>query len=183
VALFVGEDPRESPWRDFDMLRKGLAALRDSLGEKLLLLALGGKATEEEEGGRVRVLPYADNPADVVRLYRAADVYVHCARDDTFPTAVLEAMACGLPVAGTRAGGLPEQVAEGETGFLVQPGDHGALARVLLRIARDRELAARLGDAASRRIRENFTVERMLNSYRDWYAEIAGDFVAKGGKP
>ncbi|MFZ5427679.1 MAG: glycosyltransferase [Thermodesulfobacteriota bacterium] len=182
VALFVGEDPRESPWRDFDMLRKGFASLRESLGDKLLLLALGGKAPEEEEGGRVRVLPYADSPSVVARLYRAADVYVHCARDDTFPTAVLEAMACGLPVAGTRAGGLPEQVAEGETGFLVPPGDHRALARVLLRIARDRELADRLGDAAARRVRENFTLERMLNSYRDWYAEISGDFEAKGGK-
>jgi glycosyltransferase involved in cell wall biosynthesis len=52
----------------------------------------------------------------------------------------------------------------------------------LLRIARDRELADRLGDAAARRVRENFTLERMLNSYRDWYAEISGDFEAKGGK-
>lgn len=183
VVLFVGEDPRDSPWRDFDMLRRTFDQLREKLGERLLLLALGGREAGEEGEGGIRVLPYADDPADVVRCYRAADVYAHCARDDTFPTTVLEAMACGLPVVGTCAGGLPEQVEHGVTGWLVAAGDHKALARVLLRMESDGDLAARFGDAALCRVRDNFTVEHMLNRYRGWYAEIAEEFAARGTRP
>lgn len=73
------------------------------------------------------------------------------------PVGVLEAGASGLPVVATRHAGIPDVVLEGETGLLVEERDVSAMAERMLRLARDPELAARMGRAARRRVAENFS--------------------------
>src|SRR5206468_11016146 len=65
---------------------------------------------------------------DVPRLLAAADVYVHPSLFEALPTSLLEAMATGLPVVATRVGGVPEIVAHGRTGLLVEAGRPDELA-------------------------------------------------------
>ena len=81
----------------------------------------------------------------------------------------LEAMACGTPVVASRVGGLAEVVQDGETGFLVPPGDVPALRDRLDQLLRDPALARRLGDNARARVLEHFTwarvAERCLAAY------------------
>jgi len=83
--------------------------------------------------------------------------------------AALEAMASGTPVVASRTGGLAEVVADGETGFLVPPGDTRALADRLARLTSDRRLAARLGANARDLVVQQFTwracAERCLAAY------------------
>ena len=72
------------------------------------------------------------------------------------PVALMEAMAAGVPVVSTRLSGIPELVADGESGLLVPEGDPGALAAAMERIARDPPLAARLAEGARRAVAERF---------------------------
>lgn len=77
---------------------------------------------------------------------------------DMLPTVITEAMFSQLPVLSSRVAGVPEQVLDGETGFLTAPGDVVALAAALVRLANEEGLAARMGEAGGRRARENFAL-------------------------
>jgi glycosyltransferase involved in cell wall biosynthesis len=90
-----------------------------------------------------------------------ADLFVHSSRWEGFGLVLLEAMLAGLPVAATRVSAVPEVVADGETGLLVEPGDAPALAAALDELLADRTLRARLGAAGLERARRRFSVARM----------------------
>jgi phosphatidylinositol alpha 1,6-mannosyltransferase len=89
---------------------------------------------------------------DLARIYASLDVFVHTGPFETFGQTVQEAAASGLPVIAPAAGGPLDLVAEGVTGYLVPPGDPGALAAAVEALAGDPELRARLGAAARRRV-------------------------------
>ena len=78
---------------------------------------------------------------------------------DNLPSVIMEAMASGLPIISTVIGGIPEMVIEGETGYLVQPGDAGALASTIEKVIGDRSLAQRLGEAGYERAERLFSIE------------------------
>ena len=78
---------------------------------------------------------------------------------DNLPTVIMEAMATALPVISTDIGGIPEMVVENETGFLVRPGDTGALARAVEKMIDDRQLAQRLGRGGYERVQHLFSIE------------------------
>jgi glycosyltransferase involved in cell wall biosynthesis/2-polyprenyl-3-methyl-5-hydroxy-6-metoxy-1,4-benzoquinol methylase len=79
-----------------------------------------------------------------------------------FGLVLLEAMAAGRPVVASAVGPIPEVVADGESGLLVEPGNPRALAEALLRLLEDPELAARLGETGRRRVAERFSLDRMV---------------------
>jgi glycosyltransferase involved in cell wall biosynthesis len=83
----------------------------------------------------------------IATLYREADILVNPSRVDNMPNSVLEALACGLPVVSTRAGGVPYLVRDGVSALLVDAGDAEAMAEAILRLLRDAELAERLATA------------------------------------
>jgi glycosyltransferase involved in cell wall biosynthesis len=90
--------------------------------------------------------------AGVLEALQACDLHLTMAREDNLPNTVMEALACGLPVVATRAGGPPEMVADGASGWLVDVDDAPAAAATLVRLAEDPDLvraAARLGRATA----------------------------------
>jgi glycosyltransferase involved in cell wall biosynthesis len=115
-------------------------------------LVIGGDGPDGEDlrrlaaelaPGRVRFLGWVTGPEALAPLYNAAECLVLPSRSEGFPTVVGEAMACGTPVLASRVGGVPELVVEGETGWLIPPGDDAALAAALSRVlARPKEAAA-----------------------------------------
>jgi glycosyltransferase involved in cell wall biosynthesis len=98
---------------------------------------------------------------DVPELMAAADAFVHSARWEGFGLVLLEAMRAGLPIVSTAVGAIPEVVADGETGLLVEPDDPGALAHAILRLAQEPGLAAAAGRAGYARLRSDFDPARM----------------------
>ncbi len=82
---------------------------------------------------------------------------------DNLPTVIMEAMATGLPVISTNIGGIPEMVVQNETGFLVRPGDAGALAGAIEKVIDDRLLAQRLGEAGYERAQRLFSIEKNVH--------------------
>ena len=100
------------------------------------------------------------------RLFAQHSVEARSGDCEGTPVSVQEAGAAGLPVVSTRHAGIPEVVAEGETGLLVDEGDVEGMARQMLRLLRDPALAARLGAAGRRRVREHFSSARCVE--RQW---------------
>jgi glycosyltransferase involved in cell wall biosynthesis len=100
--------------------------------------------------------------------------YALCLPSDSegMPNAVLEAMAAGLPVAATRVGGVPQLVADGVTGWLVEPGDLDGLAAALRRLLDDPAAARRMGQAGRQRAQADFStsavVPRLEAFYHGW---------------
>jgi glycosyltransferase involved in cell wall biosynthesis len=88
--------------------------------------------------------------------------------------ALIDAMAASKAAVATAAGGIPEVLVDGETGFLVPPRDAAAMAEKLIVLLKDAQLRARMGEAALRRARDRFTVERMVNEIAAVYERLAG---------
>jgi len=112
---------------------------------------------------RVSFLGGVAEPA-LSALYTASDIFVMPARQigadvEGFGLVFLEANAFGKPVVGGRSGGVPEAVADGETGILVPPDDPAALAEVVTRLLKNPDLATRLGARGRERAREEFRWE------------------------
>jgi len=89
-------------------------------------------------------------------LYASADVFVHGTRYEGSSLVTLEAMAHGLPVVATRAGGIPDKVADFQTGRLVDPGDVMGMARAMADIAQNAALRESMGSRGRERAREGF---------------------------
>jgi colanic acid/amylovoran biosynthesis glycosyltransferase len=98
-----------------------------------------------------------------------ADVYFHPAVAEGISNAVIEAMAAGLPVVATRAGGMDEAISHDEDGLLVPTRDWRAMARALEELARDPERRTRLGRAASAKVRERFSASRHSREFFELY--------------
>jgi Glycosyl transferases group 1 len=92
------------------------------------------------------------DPDDLARFYAAADLFVWPAVNEAYGMAILEAEAAGLPVVAGRTGGVPDIVADGESGLLVRPEDDVGFAAAVGRLLEDPELCRRLGQAAAARV-------------------------------
>jgi glycosyltransferase involved in cell wall biosynthesis len=122
-------------------------------------------------GHRLRFLGARD---DIPELARALDVAVLCSRPvvETLPLTLLEAAASGVPVVSTEVGSVRDLVAEGETGFLVPPGDAAALAERIGRLLSDEPMRAAMGRAARARALQRFRLDEMVRAYERLFLEV-----------
>jgi glycosyltransferase involved in cell wall biosynthesis len=111
--------------------------------------------------------------ADVPSFLGKIDIAVLPSRAEGMSNAVLEYMAAGRAIVATDVGANRHLLADGTCGLLVPPGDPAALAKALRRLLRDRDLASRLGEAARRRAREQFSREAMVRRFEDFYVNLA----------
>ena len=113
------------------------------------------------------------------KLFRDATAFVMPSVYEPLGVAIIEAMAYALPCIGSTAGAMPELIADGVTGFLVDPGDDAALEEGMRRLADDSALATRLGEAGHERYRRSFTwdsvAERMLAAINGRRGAAGGD--------
>jgi glycosyltransferase involved in cell wall biosynthesis len=164
--------------------------LRD---RQLLLVALGGEGEVTRLGNaELRFVPYESEAERVAAYYQAADLYLHAANADTFPTTILEALSVGRPVIATAVGGIPEQLrsltgapgswtgaaegAETATGVLVAAHDAAGMAAAAAALLADDELRARLGRNAAQDAAVRFRLDEQLDATLDWYAEAIRDW-------
>jgi glycosyltransferase involved in cell wall biosynthesis len=118
--------------------------------------------------------------ADVPELMKDFDVFALSSIQEGLCTSLVDAMAAAKPAVATAVGGVPEVVADGETGFLVPPRDHPALAEKIVRLLTDEPLRRRMGEAGLARARRLFTVERMVEQTAAVYERLGGRSLAAG---
>lgn len=109
---------------------------------------------------------------NVAEYLAAADLYLQASETESFGLSVLEAMACGVPVVSTAVGGVPEVVADGETGYLARPGDEATLADAAVRLLRKPKLHRRFARAARARAMDRFAPEPVVSLYEAVYARV-----------
>jgi glycosyltransferase involved in cell wall biosynthesis len=146
----------------------GDGPLRKELEERLLkqnLLERIHFAGEQSQGYVLRALRNCD-------IFVLASTVDERGASDIFPTVIAEAMASGKPVISTTVAGIPELVANGETGILVPRDDAGALTDAMERIARDQKLRADFGRAGRLRIEQNFTIERTIGPLLERFSSL-----------
>ncbi len=99
----------------------------------------------------------------IAERYAAADVLVNPSLSEAFGMSLAEAMAAGLPCVATRVGGMPEVMAEDETGLLVPPDDPAALAAALIELLNDADRRRTMGEAGRVRARQRFCWDRIAD--------------------
>ncbi|MDZ7698237.1 MAG: glycosyltransferase [Deltaproteobacteria bacterium] len=109
---------------------------------------------------------------DVPELLAAADILALSSHEEGFSNVILEAMASGLPMVATDVGGNKEAVIDGVTGWLVPPKNPTAMADRIVDLLSDKERAVRWGKRGQDRVKEIFTVEKMVENYEDLYRTI-----------
>jgi glycosyltransferase involved in cell wall biosynthesis len=177
-ALAAHKDP-------VTLVRGAAVVLRERPAARLLLVGDGPLRGEIERearalgvADRVVLAGFRDDAIDCLSLL---DVFAVTSRLEGLNTTVLDAMALGLPIVATRAGGIPEIVADNECGVLVPPGDPEALARALVLLLEDRQRAERFGAAARERSR-SFTEERMVSETERVYRDVLAARAAASGR-
>lgn len=155
VSLLIGNDWKK---KGLDTLLKAVASLIDL---PLSVLVVGRddpnfyRPLLDQLALRDRVR-FEKPSADVLSFYAAADLYVGPSLEDAFNLPMLEAMACGLPVIASVQAGASENVRDNETGLLLlDPRDPVQLVQLIRRLFDDVELRRRIGEAASRYVRDN----------------------------
>ncbi|MCI0370869.1 MAG: N-acetyl-alpha-D-glucosaminyl L-malate synthase BshA [candidate division NC10 bacterium] len=164
------------------------AAVRRRLPAKLLLVGDGverpAATSLAQELGVAGDVLFLSRQEDVPRLLLAGDVFLLPSEEESFGLAALEAQSCGLPVIATRVGGLPEVVADGETGYLFPVGSVQAMAEAAVALLQDAERLQKMGEAARRRALVHFDASLIVPRYEAFYAAVLAERRATpGGRP
>ena len=183
IIAFAGNGIRNNMFKDYKSFRAAIEHVAAGWsGDPLIFLAMGEEGAEERIGPvRLVFVPFNPNLAAFAQYLQASDVYVHPARADTFPNSVIEALACGTPVVASAVGGIPEQIEDARTGFLVAPGDPRNLAERVDLLLRDGRLRRRMGAAAAEIARRRFDLRQQAAVNLAWYEyilESRGDEMA-----
>lgn len=174
MLLHVGYSTKSSQTRDYALIEAAVKIVSERLlNERIVLVCLGEEQQTEYIGrAEIQFVSYQKDASMVAQYFQASDIYLHPAKVDNFPTVILEALACGTPVVATAVGGIPEQVKNGVTGFLVPSGDVEAMAEHIMTLLTDDLLYRQISLNAAQDARERFDLNRQVDSYVEWYQTI-----------
>ncbi len=105
-------------------------------------------------------------------LLKEADIYILPSYQEGLPISILEAISAGLPIISTPVGGIPDAVADGENGYLIEPGDFKALASKILLLSEDYNLWKKLSRRSSEIAKQKFHMPRIESELADLYNQL-----------
>ncbi len=161
--LFEAIARERAAWRDWQVIVVGDGPYRDRLDARLAALGLAAE------------IRFAGQQEDVVPWLQALDIFaLPSFGEEGVPQAVMQAMACGLPVVSTPVGAITEAVTADVTGLIVPARDAAALAAALAVLREDAALRARFGVAGRARAERDFGLDRMLDAMEAVFARVLG---------
>ncbi|MCX8045198.1 MAG: glycosyltransferase family 4 protein [Desulfobacterota bacterium] len=177
IILYAG---RLSPEKGVAFLVRAFATLAPHIPAQLFIVGDGPEKkhlesiiVEQGLSNRVCLIPAVEH---LVPLLHSADVFVLPSLFEGLSNALLEAMACGLPVIATRVAGNQEVIRDGENGMLVPAQDSDALAAAIAFLCTQPEHAQRLGCAAVTTVRTHYNLDRIVVHYMQLYRELVNCF-------
>jgi glycosyltransferase involved in cell wall biosynthesis len=161
----------QDPQKGFAMVREALYAV-DPKGLELTLVGLNSSWAIQQlhSGFQTRDLGYVADRERLAQLYAESDIFLVASPAENFPCVILEAMASGCCVVATPSGGIVEQIADGQTGFLGSAISGEALAEALGRALKSRADLHDFGLRARREVVEKFSEDQMIESHQRVYA-------------
>jgi glycosyltransferase involved in cell wall biosynthesis len=169
--LFVGGDLER---KGGDLLLRVFARLHNEIGDRRVELHLVTHAEVPPAPGVTVHCGLEPNSAELMALYHRSDVFCLPTRGDCLPMVLSEAGAAGLPLVSTAVAAIPEIVRDDETGLIVPIDDENALLHTLRRLVDDASLRRRLGDGASRLVRERFDADKNVATLVEMLVDVAG---------
>jgi glycosyltransferase involved in cell wall biosynthesis len=176
-AFVAGAVARLAPLKNHEMLLRALPLLAADVhlvlvGDGPTRHALEELARQLQVESRVH---FAGQVVGATNLHQFLDVSVLCSRSEGFPNSLIEALAAACPVVATPVGGVPEVIADGQTGLLVPVDDWQALARRLQELRGDAALRARLAAAGLAAVRIKYHQNVVITQLEALYQELAGE--------
>ncbi len=181
-AFLIGLVGRLEASKGQEVLLRAFAHIQQKFPQAHLLFA--GDPPPEHQGydrhfreltrnlGMAERVHFIGFQADTAPIFAALDLFVLASKQEAFGLVLLEAMAQGVPIIATRAGGVPEVIEDGINGMLINPGDVAELAGAIERLMGDVELRGRLGGAGFRVVRERFGIEMHTIALEKHFEEV-----------
>ena len=194
IFLFVAQGYKNNPFKDYDTIAQAILIISQKSKRKIVFMGIGASSSQEDvkenmqkrqEKVGIRHVSYIKDEKTLAKYYACADVYLHAAKAENMPLTILEALSCATPVVATKVGGIPEIIQDGENGFLVPKGDAKAMAERALEIISNKEKYQSFSQKARETAVEKYSLDRMVQSYLEYYDEIIDDFHSykKSGAP
>jgi N-acetyl-alpha-D-glucosaminyl L-malate synthase BshA len=149
------------------------AEVNRELPSVLVMIGDGPDRPAAEEEARIlgveQSVSFLGKLDQIAPLLAAADLFLLPSQSESFGLSALEALASGVPVVGSNAGGLPEVIRDGETGILCPVGDIPGMAAAALEILQDRKRWSEMSELASKDARERFSRDAIVTQYESLY--------------
>ena len=161
--------------RHVDLIQAFRIIRRSRSDVALVLIGDGPLRTQiQDETRDLEWVVFQPNTKDIAAVLRELDVFVLCSDHEGAPRALLEAMACGIPVVASNVGGIPEimSIDASLSWLLVEPHSPTFLARSVLRILNSTELRNELAERFRRRVIEAFSADQELAAYEHAYENV-----------
>ncbi|HUC95280.1 MAG TPA: glycosyltransferase family 4 protein [Candidatus Saccharimonadales bacterium] len=114
---------------------------------------------------------------EMPEVYGGSDVFALPSENETFGQVFIEAMACGLPVIGTKVGGIPEIISDSSNGYLIPPNDSSVLAQMMEKLINDRSIRNRFIKAGIKTVEDKFTSEKQLFNFMKMLEETVSGLI------
>jgi glycosyltransferase involved in cell wall biosynthesis len=173
--IVFGTTANFAPHKDIPTMLNSFKEYLSEDAGKLLLVGEGKGMAEavrlaESLGMKERVI-FAGFQENVAKYLKCMDVYLVTSNAEGLNTSIIDAMHAALPVIASRAGGIPELVADGVNGFLAEPGDYKGFAAAMRKVSENSGLRAAFADASVKKAAA-FTDLAMVNGYMEFYSRI-----------
>jgi len=181
--LTIGAACALRPEKRLDLLLEAFARVRSCRPGLRLSIVGSGAMRERLEEQRQRLGIVEDShfepmTNDVTGWMRQMDIFVLCSASESFPNALLEAMACGCCVVGSRVGGVPELIRDGQNGLLFEPGNIDDLVAKLSLVLDREDLRHTCGAEAVRTAHEDFPMDAAIRRTEEIYDSLLADRAA-----
>lgn len=177
ASVIIGAVCALRPEKRLDLLLDAFARVKDQVdGLRLLIVGSGPMLTALKQQTSALNLDafchFEPSKTDVAEWLRSIDVFVMSSESESFPNALLEAMACGCCVIGSRVGGVPELISPERNGILFASRSVDDLAAKLSRVAADGELRRRFAREAIRTARDEFPIQAAIGRIETLYLDL-----------
>ncbi len=163
------------PGKGFEVLLGAIPIIKRSLPDFVVKIVGGGELEmdlKRQFAPLGEAVEFLGQRMDIPQILSASDVLIQASWSEALPTVLIEAGAAAIPVVATRVGGTEEIVHHGKSGYVIEPGDSGALAERVIEILKSPILQKQMGVAASSFIQKNFSLELQVEQTISLYKKI-----------